>query len=84
VSTKKGIKHVPEDYVFQYERKSVGGLARNSHGAKLLEDVGKRNANRIANTLEEKDQLETQGSGKYDGTKNKIMYLRQQAAEVKR
>ena len=53
----------------------MGGLARNSHGAKLLEDVGKRNANRIAQTLDEKDQIEE--PGKYDGTKNKIMYLRQ-------
>jgi hypothetical protein len=36
-------------------------LARNSHGAKILEDVGVRNANRISVTLDEGKM----GPGKY-------------------
>ena len=44
-------KYVPKYYEFAFDRGVVGGLARNSHGATLIEELGSDQANQVKNKL---------------------------------
>jgi hypothetical protein len=42
---------VPKDYQFIYDKPNAFGLARNSHGALLLEPLSKKDVSKVSNTI---------------------------------